>query len=453
MTSKSFWLKFIFIFLAGAFLVAAFLVYQRHHETPLAYYVPLLGTLYTLALVFILALGWSLENQTRLLLTSVSMLCGLYVFEVVLSIMPLKTSHAQILREKLAKKQGIDFDKRNKFEIMNEFQAKNKNTWPNISPEYFIENNGIQFNNKTLFPVGAGIASSDTIVCNENGRFSHYQSDEYGFNNPKGLMNKPVNLLVVGDSFAHGACVDEGNDIASMLRKKGQPLTVNLGSSGIGPLIELASLTEYGSKLKPKQVLWLYFEGNDLADLAHEAKSAFLLNYLNDHFSQDLYGRQIEVNQALIHYLTAKKQDFMLLYKPEPTPFSLAGLVKLRNIRKQFQLNKAQPEPILAPEGLFEAVMAAAQRRVKSWDGELIFVYMPELARFKAKDKGAFDKLKHKPEVMAIVNRLGIKTIDLEPMFRAQSEPLALFPFKIEGHYTEQGYELVAEEIMQKMRA
>lgn len=445
-SNKAIAMNVVLLVLACACSVAAFLLYKRNLITPLAFYVPLLGVAYTFALIFILALGWSFENKSRLLLISGSVFCAVYAFELALSCLPLQNPNPQMLRQRLAQKQGIAFDKRNKFEIMNELQAQNKMAWPNISPEYFIESNGIPFKDIILFPVGAGIASADTILCNESGQFSHYQSDEYGFNNPKGLMHAPVNMLVIGDSFAHGACVNEGYDIASFLRKS-EPRTVNLGSSGIGPLLELASLTEYGSKLRPKKVFWLYFEGNDLADLAYEANSPLLLNYLNDNFSQDLFAKQADVNEALINYISTKKQDFMLLYKPATTPFSLAGWLKLRNVRKQLQLNKAQQPATAIPMALFETVLATAQRRVNHWGGELVVVYMPELARFQAKDKAAFDKLKHKSEVIAILNRLHIKTIDLEPVFTSQADPLALFPFKIEGHYTKQGYELVAKAI------
>lgn len=53
------------------------------------------------------------------------------------------------------------------------------------------------------------------------------------------------------------------------------PRTLNLGMGGIGPLHELAILKEYGSVVRPKVVLWVYYEGNDLADLSHEKNGFF----------------------------------------------------------------------------------------------------------------------------------------------------------------------------------
>ena len=47
-----------------------------------------------------------------------------------------------------------------------------------------------------------------------------------------------------------------------------------------GPLIEYATLREYFNT-NVKKVLWVYFEGNDLANLKYEKKNNILVNYLN----------------------------------------------------------------------------------------------------------------------------------------------------------------------------
>ena len=59
-----------------------------------------------------------------------------------------------------------------------------------------------------------------TIYCNENGYFSNYFSDRYGFNNPDNEWDKKqIDYVLVGDSFTHGACVNRPYDIASNLRR------------------------------------------------------------------------------------------------------------------------------------------------------------------------------------------------------------------------------------------
>ena len=58
--------------------------------------------------------------------------------------------------------------------------------------------------------------------------------------------------------------------------------------NGTGPFISLAITKEYASRIKPKNVFYLFYEGNDLRDMMYEEKT-FLKKYLNDDFSQNFY--------------------------------------------------------------------------------------------------------------------------------------------------------------------
>ncbi len=89
----------------------------------------------------------------------------------------------------------------------------------------------------------------------------------------------------------------------SAIRRR-HPGTLNLGIGGNGPLVMLATIREYAQIVKPKVVLWFYFEGNDLADLGNERKNPVLSQYLtNNEFSQGLFNRQAEIDRALVAYL------------------------------------------------------------------------------------------------------------------------------------------------------
>ena len=59
-----------------------------------------------------------------------------------------------------------------------------------------------------LIPL-SGISNIKTIDCNENGYFSFYNSDRYGFNNNDSVWDeKTIEYLLIGDSFTQGACVN-----------------------------------------------------------------------------------------------------------------------------------------------------------------------------------------------------------------------------------------------------
>ena len=90
------------------------------------------------------------------------------------------------------------------------------------------------------------------------------RSDKYGFNNPTDHWGRAgVEVMAVGVSFTFGADVPFRRSFMDLLRNEVGP-TVNFGCGGNGPLSELAALIEYGTILRPKTLIWAYFEGNDL---------------------------------------------------------------------------------------------------------------------------------------------------------------------------------------------
>ena len=58
--------------------------------------------------------------------------------------------------------------------------------------------------------------------------------------------------------------------ITGILKKSTDYNSINYGISGTGPLISLAIIKEYGEKFVPKNVFYLYYEGNDIKDMMNE---------------------------------------------------------------------------------------------------------------------------------------------------------------------------------------
>ena len=71
-----------------------------------------------------------------------------------------------------------------------------------------------------------------------------------------------------------------------------------MGFPGHGPLLEYATFIEYGKFLKPKKVLWFYYEGNDFNGLNIEKQSKILKSYLNDK-RYNLKSKQKKINDLL----------------------------------------------------------------------------------------------------------------------------------------------------------
>jgi len=94
----------------------------------------------------------------------------------------------------------------------------------------------------------SGISNSKIVFCKESDAFSMYTSDRYGFNNPDSVWDNQADLIVLGDSFVHGACVNDNETISRKLESFSNINTLNLGSGSNGPYEYMAIMK---SLIKP----------------------------------------------------------------------------------------------------------------------------------------------------------------------------------------------------------
>ena len=123
-------------------------------------------------------------------------------------------------------------------------------------------------------------------------------------------MEKKVEILLLGDSYTEGYSVNSQDNIAHFLAQDFKHVR-NLGKSGNGPLIEFATLSEYGNFFKPKYILWLYCQ-NDIVNLRSELESSTLRKYLfQESFSQNLITRQVEIDQAISQFINLEQHSII----------------------------------------------------------------------------------------------------------------------------------------------
>ena len=140
-------------------------------------------------------------------------------------------------------------------------------------------------------------------------------------------------------------CENNKNDITGHLNKKNY--TINFGVTGTGPLISLAILREFGNYFKPKNVIYLYFEGNDLDELNYEKEDTTLINYLNDNFNQDYFNKYEDIKSFLIK---AEQETEKIIYSKSKNTFQpnkknkldilkahLKDILEINNLRNIFK--------------------------------------------------------------------------------------------------------------------
>ncbi|MCA1636225.1 MAG: hypothetical protein LC802_21675 [Acidobacteria bacterium] len=99
-----------------------------------------------------------------------------------------------------------------------------------------------------------------------------FVTDEHGFRNeppPTGSAARPLDLIVLGDSFGVAAATTQEETLSGVLARDYGLAVYNLSVSREGPRQQYANLLLEGPRLNTHEgtcVLWLIFTGNDLDD-------------------------------------------------------------------------------------------------------------------------------------------------------------------------------------------
>lgn len=385
-----------------------------------------------------------LKIKTYFMIIFISIIFAVYLFESYL------TYNLNLPKVDIAKKNSIldkknlKYDTRSKNKIYNDLKILNKNITVTVSPSRLNDPG-----KKVHF--FSGISKTKTIDCNENGYYSSYISDRFGFNNPDDQWDKKeIEYVLVGDSFTHGSCVNRPNDISSILRKLSNKPILNLGYKANGPLSMYATLKEYMPK-NAKKVLWVYYEGNDLLDLKDELKKNILNQYyIKSDFKQNLMKKQKYIDQQnkKIIQNSINIEDNIIYQAERDSNFKnkILKIVRLnqtkRVISSFLSSNKREEIPI----NEFKNILISTKKFLSESKSELYFVYLPQFERYKKKiNDDDYKKIK------SIVEALNIKFIDIhKEVFKNEKDPLNLFPFKMWGHYNENGYKKISETIYTK---
>ena len=97
---------------------------------------------------------------------------------------------------------------------------------------------------------------------------------------------------------------------------------------------------------------------------------------------------------------------------------------------------------------LFTRILRKFKSETAEWNGEFIVVYLPEWNRFNQK---SFIHFLHKKKIESIIKSLNIPYIDMVQEFEKEEDPINFYPFGLFGHYTAEGYRLVAESIFKNI--
>jgi hypothetical protein len=404
-----------------------------------------------LAFLFAFTLLLSSRARARIALLGVAGFGALYLVETALAVL-----ETLPLSQAVPSANTRSGDRRTRIEVIKDLRAEGIQAYPAMGAMAMRltqaqDGPGITIEDQPVVPL-ANLADRLVVDCNESGTWSMFQTDERGFNNPPGLWQQPIDVAAVGDSFVQGSCVEPTETLVAAIRSE-RPLTVGLGIGGAGPLSMLGLIKEYLPDVKPRHVVWFYYEGNDLRNLREEFGADRLRAYLDTVATQRLVYHQSPINTALAAFIDGQLLD----RNPDPPPQSSESTLRTR-ARRWSRLHRLRTALALTDVrkrletcqqiGRFIDVLREARFKVESWGGQLHFVYLPAVGRYFFPMSALLDdSLRCRGRLIDAVRAAGVPTLDVHRIVSGTDNPRALF-YHQSSHFNPAGYALTGHAVV-----
>ncbi len=291
------------------------------------------------------------------------------------------------------------------------------------------------------------------VACNESGRYFTYRTDEWGFNNPPGLLAAgDIDVALVGESYVLGFCLPAAQSFPARIREK-YPRTANFAMAGNRTSGQLASFREFVEPIRPRIVLWAI--NPTFVVETEESRDPLLARYRDPGFSQNLRAQQPEIDRLV------RKHAIPVQVELDRRAQAAQRATRLLRYRQAWRLpeTRSQLGRVLGASqqsvdggdlAEFLHTLQLVKRTAEQWDGKLVVVLLPVYSEVVADQVQG--NLRH-DHLEKVVSRLGIPVVDGVDLFKQSPDPAEYFTLRINNHPTAEGYALLAGRVLKEIDA
>jgi len=309
-----------------------------------------------------------------------------------------------------------------------------------------------------------GLSRGDMAVLNDDddpyAQYITFQTDSEGFRNSSEIPT--ADLIVIGDSFTEAGNIPEEDTYVSLLGKKLNLQTKNLGRSGYTTTSELIVLHSYGIKCQPKTVVWQIAESNDLPEEIQIDE--WIKAGKPPYFNFDTLGRMSHFESWKLRSPTIKL--ILLFRKPHVKDWPFSGDFVDKQGKKHTIRFLLAPEKNQIATGnpgwaRMQQAIRYGQDVCQQNDIKLIILLMPMkfqvMNEYVTIDDHILNQISALPKVTAqnglagnldkLCNEIGIPFIDATLALKnaTASKQLVYLPF--DTHLSAEGHEIIAQLI------
>jgi hypothetical protein len=414
------------------------------------------GAIIAAATVLVLAIGVAVRGSVHAIervATEIALLvCALIVAETMLLFRaPENWSDNPLVqrivaRERAAREQGFAYDSRLRADVVGDLQASGLDAVPGFAAS-LVENTAVMnaIRERGVLPL-SNVANVMVVECNEGTGYLKFRSDQFGFNNPRGLSAGPIDIAVIGESLALGHCVAPSTSAVDRVRER-FPRTANFGVAGSRVLSQLGVFREYVQPLEPAVVVW--FVNLNFAEPQYESSQPVLMRYLNDaSFSQGLPQRQREIDSFVRDVMVPLnlQRDRALREQLEgSSAFPFERVIRLSEVRSAIDIGAAVRRPADVPNlADFERAVDRVAKTAGEWGGRLIVVILPSYQTSVGRPR---DMARY-AAISEVLSQSAVAVVDGPALFAEEPDYLSLYTLSMDNHPSQRGHAVLGEAVI-----
>ena len=282
-----------------------------------------------------------------------------------------------------------------------------------------------------------GKYSLNKCGLSENGKYNlAYKRDKFRFRENKNDYFNYSDIVLIGDSFIYGVCINSPHDPVSQIKKLIPKKILNLSMMGSNPKKQVAIMKNCTKDTSFKIFIWFFYEGND---------------YEIDKIIKNKKCKQYPHNMMPLKLI---KKDFVLNYDLNKityfTRFKIILAEKLRGLSTFVKYFTNYPN-LLNYKAYNKTVSDMSKYLDEKKINRKIIFYIPKYTRLAMKIKNnhpqlkQLDKLRNEVKKVAIKN--GFEFADSTFSFQKLENPLLAFNYELPTHFSEKGSKTLAKSV------
>jgi hypothetical protein len=332
-----------------------------------------------------------------------------------------------------------------------------------------------------------GFENQNIVFQEEDDGLIRFAADENGFRNDPGVYtnSKVFDFVTLGDSFAHGCCVNDGYTFADRLESISGKSVYNMGYSGTGLLYSLAAYMEYARVKNNKYIVVQILEGASYSRVKYELKSKKYDRYLNAAKNGEVFSNglaemslkekdekekflwDVALNAALTKLIKEKEKNIKdtgntFFYNAKEKLRSLSTYKFVYHIKNVLRTKTTVPETEKYPKcddynkgtdsyNAVTDILSYFADEAKSNGGNLVLVFQPSF-RWIKQDFPECERKFYKE----FSNNSDALFVDLVDHIDKQGNPFQYYYSLLEkgwphAHFNQAGYDFAAHTVVEEM--